>query len=125
MRIAQAGNDAKIRRAFFFNYLERENAAIRFAMSQNNLTSQLEGNHRMMQMRESDTEEYQNTTYGNRGNQLKNKIKKDFKGRPLFPCPLTCSHSIPYGTAGFCEHFRKDKVPIRKEKVKKYKICPQ
>ena len=125
MRIAQAGNDAKIRRAFFFTYLEKENAPITLAMSQNNLTSQLEGNHRMMQMRESDTEEYQNTTYGNRGNQLKNKIKKDFKGRPLFPCPLTCSHSIPYGTAGFCEHFRKDKVPIRKEKVKKYKICPQ
>ena len=45
MRIAQAGNDAKIRRAFFFNYLEKENASIRFAMSQNNLTNQLEGNH--------------------------------------------------------------------------------
>ena len=58
MRIAQAGNDVKIRRAFFFSYLENENAAIRFAMSQNNLTSQLEGNHRMMHMKESDTEEY-------------------------------------------------------------------
>ena len=39
MRITQAGNDAKIRRAFFFSYLENENAAIRFAMNQNNLTS--------------------------------------------------------------------------------------
>ena len=52
MRLAQAGNDAETRIIFFFNYLEDENAAVRYAMSQNKLTGQLEGTTSMKSLNE-------------------------------------------------------------------------
>ena len=73
MRIAQAGNDAETRRNLFFDYLEDENAAVRYAMSQNKLTGQLEGTTSMMSLNEYRPDGTLNPMYeGNgRGNERK------------------------------------------------------
>ena len=55
---------------------------------------------------------------GNRG-----RVERDQQNRPLLPCPLPCPHKVPYGSATYCSNFRKDSKQIKKDKVKKYKMC--
>ena len=55
----------------------------------------------------------------------KSRIERDKWNRPLLPCPLPCTHKVPYASATYCVNFRKDTKPIRKDKVKKYKMCPK
>ena len=46
--------------------------------------------------------------------------------RPLFPCPLKDGHKVPYGSASYCDNFRKEKDMSQKvDKVKKYQLCRQ
>ena len=44
--------------------------------------------------------------------------------RPLFPCPLKDGHKVPFGSASYCENFKKEKdLSLRIDKVKKYQMC--
>ena len=67
MRLTQVGNYAETRRNFFFVYHEDENAAVRYAMSQNKLTGQLEGTTSMKSLNEYRPDGTLNPMYEGRG----------------------------------------------------------
>jgi hypothetical protein len=115
MVIVQAGGDAEKRRDFFFPYIRREAAVLRYSISQDMLSGVLTGSMKMMNMDEGGSRKpgYGGGSSGgygggNQGNGNRSRVERDQQNRPLLPCPLSCTHTVPYGSATYCSNFRKD-----------------
>jgi hypothetical protein len=133
---AQNGGDAEKRRDFFFGYLPGEAAALRYAISQDMLSGERGNSVRMMNINEDKIKDPKpgssggsygggppNGYNGANRNGNRSRVERDAQNRPLLPCPLPCAHKVPYGSATYCGNFRKDSKQIKKDKVRKYKMC--
>ena len=112
---------------FFMNYIHMEMRTMRLQMDAEGET-EYRGNprqgggdvQRIHAMGQDGGNRSSGGAYGGGGG---DKWKTD---RPLFPCPLKDGHKVPFGSASYCENFRKEKdLSLRIDKVKKYQMCRQ